>query len=147
MIFYYRIEKKSLIKYVRKIYLNLSKFGRLGIHLAQKFINLLSLNSDRICIAINILNDYNYRNQLITKYLTIYQIIESFMYKIAIVKLESESRDGIFSIRNFKRLYKTIVEKESVPLRFTVVFACDNSKQLRASKYWSSQTCVFALKL
>ena len=85
---------------------------------------VLNLSKIRIAIdyrqqsdTINVLNDYNCRHELITKYLTIYQIIESFMYKIAIVKLESETGDGVFSIRDFKRLYKAIDEKEGVALK------------------------------
>ena len=62
--------------------------------------------------TIYILNEYNCRHELLTKYLTAYQIIENFMYKTIIVNLEQNLGGRFFSIRDFANLYKRVSENE-----------------------------------
>jgi hypothetical protein len=57
---------------------------------------------------INILGEYNNRQDTLAKYLSIFHIIENFMFKFPIVKLERSSGGQMFSIRDFKRLYKSV---------------------------------------
>jgi hypothetical protein len=57
---------------------------------------------------IGILGEYNNRNDILSKYLSIFHIIENFMYKEPIVGLERTLPGSMFSIRDFKRLYKSI---------------------------------------
>lgn len=61
---------------------------------------------------IYVLNEYNSRDELITKYLTIYQIVENFMYKTIIVDLEKKTAGRIFSLRDFKLMYEKVDKKE-----------------------------------
>jgi hypothetical protein len=58
--------------------------------------------------VINILGEYNNRQDTLAKYLSIFHIIENFMFKFPIVKLERSSNGQMFSIRDFKRLYKSV---------------------------------------
>jgi hypothetical protein len=58
--------------------------------------------------VINILGEYNNRQDTLAKYLSIFHIIENFMFKFPIVKLERSSGGQMFSIRDFKRLYKSV---------------------------------------
>lgn len=62
--------------------------------------------------TIYILSEYNYYKDIINKYLKLYQIIENFMYKSALVKLEKINGGRLFSIRDFKRMYENISDRE-----------------------------------
>lgn len=58
--------------------------------------------------VISILGEYVERRDVLSKYLSIYHVIENFMFKSQIVKLERANQGVMFSIRDFKRLYKSV---------------------------------------
>lgn len=74
--------------------------------------------------TIHVLTEYNSRKDLITKFLTIYHVIENFMFKHPIVELEKQMDGRMFSIRDFRRLYKSIdiSETEALKRLFKSVF-------------------------
>ncbi|MNZ88418.1 hypothetical protein D3C78_1073100 [compost metagenome] len=71
-----------------------------------------SLNYAQFGEIVQIMGEYVARRDALSKYLSIYHVIENFMFKYPIVKLE-RSRNGVmFSIRDFKRLYKAVETNE-----------------------------------
>ncbi len=70
-----------------------------------------------------ILSEYNYQKDLIDKYLRLYHVLENDMYRTQIVQVESSSA-GLFSIRDFQRLYNNINKGEEAVLKslFTDAF-------------------------
>lgn len=71
-----------------------------------------SLNYAQFGEIVQIMGEYVARKDVLSKYLSIYHVIENFMFKYPIVKLE-RSRNGVmFSIRDFKSLYKAVETKE-----------------------------------
>lgn len=58
--------------------------------------------------TIYIISEYNSTKDILDKYLRLYHVIEDFMYKSSLVKLELEKSGAIFSIRDFKRMNKEI---------------------------------------
>lgn len=70
------------------------------------------LNYAQFGEVVQIMGEYVERKDVLSKYLSIYHVIENFMFKYPIVKLE-RSRSGVmFSIRDFKSLYKAVETKE-----------------------------------
>lgn len=70
------------------------------------------LNYAQFGEVVHIMGEYVERRDVLSKYLSIYHVIESFMFKYPIVKLE-RSRNGVmFSIRDFKSLYKAVETNE-----------------------------------
>jgi len=57
---------------------------------------------------VGILGEYNNREDILSKYMSIYHVIENLMFKQPIVKLERSSAGSMFSMRDFKRLYKSV---------------------------------------
>lgn len=57
---------------------------------------------------VGILGEYNNRSDVLSKYLSIFHVVENFMFKEPIVRLERSSPGAMFSIRDFKRLYKSV---------------------------------------
>jgi hypothetical protein len=55
-----------------------------------------------------VLSEYNSRAELLTKYLTLYHVVENFMFKRPIVELEGQHGGKMFSIREFRRLYSSL---------------------------------------
>jgi len=55
-----------------------------------------------------ILSEYNHTNDILLKYLLLYHIIENFMYRRPIAEMANTK----FTIRDFKRLYKSIDKDE-----------------------------------
>lgn len=64
-----------------------------------------------------VLSEYNSQRQLLSKYLTLYHVVENFMYRMPIAKLEQAQGGAMFSIRDFQRLYKEVEEKELPAIR------------------------------
>ncbi|WP_321836332.1 hypothetical protein [Pseudomonas kulmbachensis] len=62
--------------------------------------------------VISILGEYVDRQDVLSKYLSIYHVIENFMFKSQIVKLERANQGVMFSIRDFKRLYRSVDMEE-----------------------------------
>lgn len=77
--------------------------------------------------VINVLSEYNSRDEILLKYLTIYHVVENLMYKFPIVELERQNGGRMFSIRDFRRLYHQVPDNESTALKrlFTAVFKLD----------------------
>lgn len=59
-----------------------------------------------------ILSEYNYQKDILDKYLRLYHVIENFMYKYPLVKLERKHNGEVFSIRDFQRMYDKINSNE-----------------------------------
>lgn len=74
--------------------------------------------------VISILGEYVDRQDVLSKYLSIYHVIENFMFKSQIVRLERANQGVMFSIRDFKRLYKSvdIDEQKAVGKLVSAVF-------------------------
>lgn len=74
--------------------------------------------------VLEVLSEYNSRDEVLLKYLTIYHVIENFMFKLPIVGLERQRNGKMFSIRDFQSLYdKTkINELDALKRLFTAVF-------------------------
>ncbi|MGG1593954.1 hypothetical protein [Terribacillus saccharophilus] len=62
--------------------------------------------------VIYILSEYNEQQNILDKYLKMYQVIENFMYRSTICKLVNGSSPNMFSIRQFQNLFKKIDGKE-----------------------------------
>ena len=60
-----------------------------------------------------ILSEINSSKGLLKKFLSLYHVIESFMFKVPIVNLGDNNDSNIFSIRDFRRLYDATKERES----------------------------------
>lgn len=58
--------------------------------------------------VVGILGEYVERDDALSKFLSIYHVVENFMFRAPIVKLERSSNGAMFSIRDFKRLYKGV---------------------------------------
>lgn len=64
-----------------------------------------------------VLSEYNGRQDVLTKYLTLYHVVENFMFRRPIVELESKLSGRMFSIRDFRRLFRQVEENEASALR------------------------------
>lgn len=91
-----------------------------------------------------VLSEYNSRRELLLKYLTIYHVVESLMFKMPIVELEQKKNGAMFSIRDFRRLYDSVSVKELPALEkvFAMAFelnATPTKKYRRlVSESWNS---------
>jgi hypothetical protein len=59
-----------------------------------------------------ILSEFNKSHDVISKFLAMYQIIESFMFKVPLVNLGTRNNGELFSIRDFRTLYETTNGRE-----------------------------------
>lgn len=62
--------------------------------------------------VIHILGEYLDRTDVLAKFLSMYHVIENFMVKSQIVKLERKANGSMFSIRDFRRLNKAVDTSE-----------------------------------
>ena len=67
-----------------------------------------SLNYAQFVEVVGILGEYVERDDALSKFLSIYHVVENFMFRAPIVKLERLNNGAMFSIRDFKRLYKGV---------------------------------------
>lgn len=74
--------------------------------------------------VLDVLSEYNSRDEVLLKYLTIYHVVENFMFKLPIVGLERQRNGRMFSIRDFQTLYdKTKMnEVDALKRLFAAVF-------------------------
>ncbi len=74
--------------------------------------------------VLDVLSEYNSRDEILVKYLTIYHVVENFMFKLPIVDLEQRRNGRMFSIRDFQTLYDNTKSKEGEALKklFSTVF-------------------------
>ncbi len=62
--------------------------------------------------ALDVASEYNERNSTLAKYLSLYHVFENFMFKSPLVELERKYGGDMFSIRDFRRLYREIEKSE-----------------------------------
>jgi hypothetical protein len=78
--------------------------GALNIHANRK------ISSDRkyqqFLDTLLIFSEYNYQRDFLDKYLSLYQVVENFMFRVPLVELERANGGRPFSIRDFQRLFK-----------------------------------------
>jgi len=74
--------------------------------------------------VLEVLSEYNSRNDPLLKFLTIYHVVENFMFKRPIVELERRQGGRMFSIRDFRRMYNEVDMGEAKALSklFTAAF-------------------------
>tara|TARA_R110002126_G_scaffold144276_15_gene290346 strand:- start:5435 stop:6772 length:1338 start_codon:yes stop_codon:yes gene_type:complete len=98
-----------------------------SVHSARKYTTVPKvLNPDEIkpgesyhqwSEVLNVLSEYNSRDETLLKFLTIYHVIENFMFKRPIVELERRMNGAMFSIRDFRRLYASVEMNEAEALK------------------------------
>lgn len=66
--------------------------------------------------VIHILGEYLDRTDVLAKFLSMYHVVENFMIKSQIVKLERKANGSMFSIRDFRRLNKVVDTSEAVAI-------------------------------
>jgi len=67
--------------------------------------------------VIDVVSEYNERTSTLAKYLSLYHVFENFMFKSPLVELERESGGSMFSIRDFRRLYREVEKSELLVLK------------------------------
>ncbi len=79
--------------------------------------------------SILILSEFHSHQEILNKFLSLYHVVESFMYKVPIVELSNRTSGKMFSIRNFKSLYKRIdmFETEAIQGIFKIFWTIDLS--------------------
>lgn len=70
------------------------------------------LNYAQFGDVVQIMGEYVDRADVLSKYLSIYHVIENFMFKSPIVRLERARGGVMFSIRDFRTLYKAVETSE-----------------------------------
>lgn len=108
------------------IALNLIKSGH-TYHFPYYYTRVISQTSVRpISVSNNyhqfkdtltILSEYNDQKDILNKFLRLYHVIENFMFKSPIVKLEREQNTRPFSFRDFQRLHAKITKSEPETLK------------------------------
>lgn len=125
-----QIDSMAIDSFARLAILSTGK----AVHSARRYTNAPNiLNIDEIKPGVaynqwneilNVLSEYNSRDDTLLKFLTIYHVIENFMFKRPIVELEQRMNGAMFSIRDFRRLYASVQlnEEEALKLFFKKVF-------------------------
>lgn len=118
-----QVEEPVINAFVRLVVLTTGK----PIHSTRKYTKIPSiLNPEGLNLdegyhqwndVLNVLSEYNSRDDTLLKYLTIYHVIENFMFKRPIVELERQRNGQMFSIRDFRRLYGKVDINEDVALK------------------------------
>jgi hypothetical protein len=112
------LEKKNMI--ISTLSLSILKEGG-SVHYSNQYNVNPCISSCEINIgeyynqfndSIDILSEYNISKDLLNKYLRIYHIMENFMYKNSLVKLERDSNSRPFSVRDFQRMFFAIDNSE-----------------------------------
>jgi hypothetical protein len=125
-----QVDTTAINAFVRLAVLSTGK----PVHIARRFAQVPSvLEPDDIRPGapyqqwgdvLNVLSEYNSRDEVLLKYLTIYHVVENFMFRRPIVELERQRNGAMFSIRDFRRLYERVEMNEADALKrlFTAVF-------------------------
>lgn len=79
-------------------------------HLVSRLSPLKAFN--QFDETIIILSELNAHSGLLSKFLSLYHVIENFMFKIPLVELGKRNSQRFFSIRDFRRLYKATSDNE-----------------------------------
>ena len=100
------------------------------INLSSNNTSVPSHNYQQFNDTLLILSEYNLEQDILNKYLRLYQVIENFMVKKPIVGLQREHGGSMFSIREFKDLFKNISFNEFPILKqfFTEVLEMDSGE-------------------
>lgn len=103
------------------IRLHLVKAGHY-FHFPQPYESALNIHADRKILpdrsynqfldTLLIISEYNYQRDILDKYLRLYHVIENFMFRLPLVKLERSNGGRPFSIRDFQRLYREVSTNE-----------------------------------
>ena len=87
-------------------------------------VSILDVNSIKVGPSyqqwnelLQVISDYNSASDLLVKYLMLYHVVENFMFKLPIVELERQYDGRMFSIRNFRQLYKRVEVDEKQALK------------------------------
>jgi hypothetical protein len=117
------IEAAAVDAFVRLVILASGK----SVHSPQRYSSPLSVINPDIIHAghlyhqwnevLYVLSEYNSRDEILLKYLTIYHVVENLMFKFPIVELERQQGGRMFSIRDFRRLYQQVDEAETTALK------------------------------
>ena len=75
--------------------------------------------------TILILSEFNARADILNKFLSLYHVIEGFMYRIPLVNLGASNSGKMFSLRDFRRLYNTLDVKETAAIKETCTLFWD----------------------
>ena len=96
--------------------------------------------------VLDVISEYNSHSEILMKFLTIYHVIENFMFKKPIVQLEREKNGEMFSIRDFKRLYEGVDTKEFDALKetFKLVFKLNAMPSTTFQKHLERRWGTFA---
>lgn len=118
-----QIEIQAVEAFVK---LNLLMSGK-ALHSSRPFVNPPSLiDIDKAQAGhpyqqwndvFHVMSEYNTRTDILLKYLTLYHVIENLMFKLPIVELESQKSGHMFTIRDFRRLYRRVEETEIEALK------------------------------
>lgn len=114
--------KESIYSYINMIQIYLGK----TIHEPKKSIYKINLKNDNNFELIDqyaqfsdvfyILSEFNEENNILNKYLKVYQVIENFMFRIPLCELIDDTKK-MFTIREFNRLYSNIENNEKEALK------------------------------
>lgn len=114
--------KDSICSYINMIQIYMGK----TIHETKKSIYKINLKNNNNFDSIEqyiqfsdvfyILSEFNEENNILNKYLKVYQVIENFMFRIPLCELIDET-GKMFTIRDFNRLYGKIDSKEKEALK------------------------------
>lgn len=112
------IDRSAIEAFIR---LNILMSGGM-VHSPKKYSTPLALISRDSLAAgnvyhqwnevLHVLSEYNSRDEILAKYLTLYHVFENLMLKLPIVELERQQGGRMFTIRDFKRLYQQVDVKE-----------------------------------
>lgn len=100
------------------------------------------LNYQQFNESLIILSEYNSRKEILNKYLSIYHMVENFMFKYPLVKLNRDKGGEMFSIRDFKNMYKKVdsTEPDSLETFLKVVLLEFNQAQFLQSTHSAFQS-------
>ncbi|WP_016834629.1 hypothetical protein [Herbaspirillum lusitanum] len=62
--------------------------------------------------SISILSEFNAHTDILNRFLSLYHVIEGFMYRVPIAKLGSNNGGKMFSVRDFRQLYDSVDRNE-----------------------------------
>lgn len=118
----YKENIKSILSFIELHYVSLGG----EIHNSQVYphkptitssINAdISKNYHQFSEVLYILSEYNSQKDILDKYLKIYQVIENFMFRYPVCNLVNKLTPAMFSIRDFRRLYKRVEKDEILAL-------------------------------
>ncbi|WP_067222747.1 hypothetical protein [Marinomonas gallaica] len=91
------------------------------------FISKIDFRNDyqQFSESLIVLSEYNSRKEILNKYISLYHLVENFMFKYPLVKLNRDRGGQMFSIRDFKDMYSKIDTSELQSLENFLKVALD----------------------